>query len=412
MSKTIFIGIDIDSQSFAVNAMDNDGKSCISKKQLSYSNNQPGCDNFCSFVQALASVTHSDYIQIALEATSLYGWHLLYHLYNFSLHVSFKIDLFLLNPKIIAQFKKAYLDLPKTDHIDAFVIADRLRFKRVPERFRVDLKYLPLQRLTRYRFHLMKSIVREKSYFLNNLFLKFSEFKSKQVFSNLFSSTALAVISEFFSTDDIVNMPIQELCQFLSKYSRNRFKNPFNIAKELKKIARSSYRLDKVLHVPVNIILASGIQNIRALKSQVKNIDKAIQRELKAFPNTLESIKGIGPVYTAGLIAEIQNIFRFKKQSSLARFACLAWKKKQSGKFVSQTTRLINAGNHFLKYYFCEAANSLKMHNPVFKTYYQKKYSEVPKYKHKRALVLTARKLVRVVFALLKSNQLYIPRAT
>ena len=366
MSKTIFIGIDIDSQSFAVNAMDNDGKSCISKKQLSYSNNQPGCDNFCSFVQALASVTHSDYIQIALEATSLYGWHLLYHLYNFSLHVSFKIDLFLLNPKIIAQFKKAYLDLPKTDHIDAFVIADRLRFKRVPERFRVDLKYLPLQRLTRYRFHLMKSIVREKSYFLNNLFLKFSEFKSKQVFSNLFSSTALAVISEFFSTDDIVNMPIQELCQFLSKYSRNRFKNPFNIAKELKKIARSSYRLDKVLHVPVNIILASGIQ----------------------------------------------NIFRFKKQSSLARFACLAWKKKQSGKFVSQTTRLINAGNHFLKYYFCEAANSLKMHNPVFKTYYQKKYSEVPKYKHKRALVLTARKLVRVVFALLKSNQLYIPRAT
>ena len=37
------------------------------------------------------------------------------------------------------------------------------------------------------------------------------------------------------------------------------------------------------------------------------------------------------------------------------------------------------------------------------------KFNEVNKYQHKRALALTARKLVRLVFRLLKDNRLYIP---
>ena len=35
-----------------------------------------------------------------------------------------------MNPKQIANFKKSYSDMDKTDEIDAFVIADYLRFGR------------------------------------------------------------------------------------------------------------------------------------------------------------------------------------------------------------------------------------------------------------------------------------------
>jgi hypothetical protein len=45
----------------------------------------------------------------------------------------------------------------------------------------------------------------------------------------------------------------------------------------------------------------------------------------------------------------------------------------------------------------------------VYNEYYQKKYNEVPKHQHKRALVLTARKLVRLVDVLLRNHQLYTP---
>ncbi|SDZ21361.1 hypothetical protein SAMN05192546_1131, partial [Tindallia californiensis] len=48
-------------------------------------------------------------------------------------------------------------------------------------------------------------------------------------------------------------------------------------------------------------------------------------------------------------------------------------------------------------------------HEPVYREFYLKKYREVPKHQHKRALVLTARKLVRMVDVLLRNRQLYAP---
>ncbi len=64
-------------------------------------------------------------------------------------------------------------------------------------------------------------------------------------------------------------------------------------------------------------------------------------------------------------------------------------------------------GNRYLRYYLGEAANSLRQHNDEYGKYYRKKYNEVPKHQHKRALALTSRKFVRLVYGLLAKNQLY-----
>jgi hypothetical protein len=63
-----------------------------------------------------------------------------------------------------------------------------------------------------------------------------------------------------------------------------------------------------------------------------------------------------------------------------------------------------------LRYYLCEAANSVRMHDASYAAYYEKKYNEVPKHKHKRAVTLTARKLVRLVVRLLTTNEPYQAR--
>ena len=77
---------------------------------------------------------------------------------------------------------------------------------------------------------------------------------------------------------------------------------------------------------------------------------------MELLPNVLISIPGIGPVYSAGIMAEIGDINRFDNQASLAKYAGLAWKQHQSGGFEAEVTRLIPSGNRFLKYYLCEAA--------------------------------------------------------
>ena len=60
-------------------------------------------------------------------------------------------------------------------------------------------------------------------------------------------------------------------------------------------------------------------------------------------------------------------------------------------------------------FYLLEAANSVRKCDSEFRRYYNLKYKEVNKHQHKRALALTARKLVRLVFRLLKDNRLYKP---
>ena len=142
---------------------------------------------------------------------------------------------------------------------------------------------------------------------------------------------------------------------------------------------------------------------------QEKTIGLTIEGESKGFNNPLLSVKGIGYVYATGILASVGDIKRFSSHNQLARLAGLVWKKNQSGKFQSDETHLVRECDKFLRYYLVEATNSLRIYNEEYQIFYQKKYQEVPDHKHKRALVLTARKVVRLVFALLSKNQLYDP---
>ena len=101
------------------------------------------------------------------------------------------------------------------------------------------------------------------------------------------------------------------------------------------------------------------------------------------------------------------DISQFNSHKELAKYAGLAWTQNQSGKFTANRTRLIRSGNRYLKYYLIEATNSVRMHDPVFAKYYATKKAEPKEFADKRALALTARKLVRLIFYLLKTNRLY-----
>ena len=94
----------------------------------------------------------------------------------------------------------------------------------------------------------------------------------------------------------------------------------------------------------------------------------------------------------------------------MAKFAGLKWRKHQSADFQAEETRLTRTGNRYLRYYLCEAANAVRMCDREYAAYYDCKFHEVRKHQHKRAIVLTARKLVRLVVRLLTTNQPYRPR--
>lgn len=61
---------------------------------------------------------------------------------------------------------------------------------------------------------------------------------------------------------------------------------------------------------------------------------------LEMIPQTLTSIKGIGNVYAAGIIAEIGDINRFPSQASVAKYAGLVWTQHQSSDFEAEDKRM------------------------------------------------------------------------
>ncbi|EAM1016505.1 IS110 family transposase [Brevibacillus invocatus] len=403
----MLIGIDVSLRSHHVQFMDGDGRSLAS---FSVPNDQTGADTLIHRMLDTASKEKVEHLHIGMEATSNLGWHLAHYLKNElqSYEPNVKSQVFVLNARKVARFKKGYDTLPKNDRIDAWVIADHLRFGRLPHEMKDIIQYEALQRLTRTRFHLMKNIKRDKTYFLNQVFLKFSGMRQDNPFSNTFGNTSLAVIQEL-EPDQIMAMSMQELIEFLQDKGKNRFENPEEIATYLKKIARSSYRLDKAMADPVNISLATTLSVIQHLESEVKKLDKEIAKIMKGIPETLSSVKGIGPVFAAGILAEIGGIDRFDNHADLAKYAGLVWSQNQSGEFEAEETSRMRTGNKYLRYYLVQAADSVRKHDTEYGSFYQKKYDEVPKHKHKRALVLSARKLVRLVFMLLKTNKMYTP---
>ncbi|WP_339302040.1 IS110 family transposase [Paenibacillus sp. FSL K6-2441] len=354
----LFVGIDVSSQELEACFMNADGDKL---ETLTVKNNLNGASHLRDQIVAAANKLAVTEIHIGLEATSVYSWHPAMYLHQDPALRERKAKVFTLNPKLISKFREAYADMDKTDRLDAWVIADRLRFGRLTTTIVMQEQYVALQRLTRMRFHLVHNLAREKQYFLQNLFYKCNAFTT-EVDSSVFGHALMEMLSEKFSLDDIAEMDVADLADYLRDKGRNRFPDP-----------------ERVL---------DGIQGAQCLLS----------------------VPGIGKVYAAGLLGELGDIERFKDQAAVAKYAGLTWRRHQSGVFEAEDTARIKSGNRFLRYYLVEAANSVRMRDEEFGEYYRKKYHEVPKNQHKRALVLTARKLVRLVDVLLRSGQLYTPR--
>ena len=287
-------------------------------------------------------------------------------------------------PNKIKRYREAFEE-NTNDTLDAFYIADYFRIERFTPSFLKEEKYLALQHLTRTRLQLIKQLVRIKQHLIKNIYYKCNTLSSE--------------------------LKKEDFSEQLQKLGRGRFKFPYKLAKAIQKAIRESSQLSQVHQESVDIVLSLLVRELRNLEKMIKEIDKAIEDMVEVIPEyqCLTSIPGIGKVFSAGIIAEIGQIERFKDHPQLAKYSGLNCKETQSGNTLSSNISLVSRGSRYLRYYLVEAANSVRNHNLEYAEFYKKKYKEVPKPQHKRAIVLTARKFVRLVNVLLRNHQLYTP---
>src|SRR5512139_3471804 len=153
MTRVAYVGLDICQASVSVCFLLDDGHEPVPRWTLP--NTQPGAEQLSVRLAELCATQPVAALRIALEATDLLWWHLANWLVQAPGLQPYQPQIFVLNPHLVETFRRNYGALPKTDRADAFLIAERLRFGRqLPPPFQLDLRYAPLQRLTRFRFHL------------------------------------------------------------------------------------------------------------------------------------------------------------------------------------------------------------------------------------------------------------------
>ena len=409
MSNTILVGIDVHRKTNTVCAMDSQGQELTDR--FTVDNNLPGTHEFVEQLASIIADGDFDGIHIAAEATGWYWFHFFQALSHDEFLNQWQVNLYPVNPRLTKNFKKTYVDMEHTDSTDAFIVADRLRMGRdLPAPFHYDDIYWPLRSLMRYRYHVVHNLAREKAYCMAILYLKASEYTRIKPFSDTFGAASQAVLKEFSSIEEIAAIPFDQLMEFIDNKGKRRFPDPAENTHKLKQVADDSYHLPQAMQQTVHIILNLSLQHINFLERQQKRLDAAIAQRMESIPHTLDTIPGFGFVFSAGIIAEIGDIQNFScDQAKVAKYAGFKWRRHQSADFKADESKLTRTGNRYLRYYFCEAANSVRRCDRDYAAFYNRKYKEVRKHQHKRAVVLTARKLVRLVVRLLATNQPYQP---
>lgn len=108
------------------------------------------------------------------------------------------------------------------------------------------------------------------------------------------------------------------------------------------------------------------------------------------------------------ILSEVEDITRFQTPAKLLAFAGLEPSVYQSGKFQATGTSMVKRDSTYLRWAIIQATRLVAIRDPTFKLYQKKKKSEGKH--HYVAISHTSKKLLRVIFHLLKNNINFVPQ--
>jgi len=147
---------------------------------------------------------------------------------------------------------------------------------------------------------------------------------------------------------------------------------------------------------------------IKAIKKQIDEVETQMARhvraEYSAMDKLLQSTKGIGPVNSATLIAELPELGSLNRRE-IAALVGVAPIARDSGK--TRGRRRIQGGRFEVRRALYMATVSATTHNPIIRVYYQRLLAagKLPKV----AIVACMRKLLTTLNAMVRSNAPWNP---
>lgn len=193
---------------------------------------------------------------------------------------------------------------------------------------------------------------------------------------------------------------------------RKKMRLIYSLSKQLQNLTtgmREHKRTLKALGQKESFAEKQLFETIDQLRKRKGQLEKELENDIYSRSDQTvkarryDSIPGVSS-YVAALAACVFSDEHSKRSKQWIAFTGMDVSVRQSGKWNGRG-RLTKRGNDYLRMRFYSAAWGAVMHNKQFKEYYD--YLKSRNRKHREAIIIIARKIIRIMFGLNKSKSMY-----
>lgn len=381
----IYVGIDVAKHKHQVAIIDDEGE--IYEDDLIIFNNRSGFEKLDNIICEIQTQTNQE-AKLGLEDTGHYSASILRFLKGKNYQV------YSYNPILVKEFSKVHtLRKTKTDKKDALVIAKLVMGDFEKRERKQDKVTEELKELTRYRSRLGKHQALLKTQYTRILETSFPELAT---YGQVRYSEYMIQLFKKYPSPKKIAMAHEKTLSKLLGVSSSRFQPD-----TLKQLAKESVGHYSTI---TEFELTQTIQQMELFEKQIKEVDKKIQEMMDTLDSPIVTIPGISYRLGSIIIAEIGNILNFRNPGQLLAFAGMEPSIYQSGNYQG-TGKMVKRGSPQLRWAMYHASRLVSIYSPTFKKYYEKKLLEGKHYNV--VLSHVAKKLIRVIFHLMKTGESY-----
>ena len=389
-----FLGIDVSKETFDACCLNRKGKRFFS---LSTSMNRKGFEELIK--QLSGQSVSQELILVGMESTACY------HINLYSFLVSSGYPVIVLNPLLISNFVKLQLRKTKTDKKDASVIAQFLLLNRDSlSQTVISSDISDFRDLSRQRESLVDQMSSTKSEIKRLLTITFPELEQ---IAGVFSKSMLRLLGQYPSAASIRQLKRSKMAQILipGSHGKQTRASVDRILKAAQGSVGTSSPTKEIILKQKACLLMQLEQHLQELTDMLIELCQAkIQKDM----DILTSMKGIGEKTAMNFLIEMGgDIKQFESHRKLIAMAGLDPALYQSGK-IDRKGKISKRGNRHLRRVIWLMTTKVIQFNVRFQQYYSKRIKDGLPYK--MAVLATAHKLIRVMFAMLTNRSLFDPR--
>jgi len=391
----IYVGIDVSKLKHDCFIVDSSGE--VLEDVFEFSNTRAGFNLFLSKLKRHSKSLSNERIRVGLEATGHYSTCLESFIRKTGLCPV------ILNPLSTNMYRKATtLRKTKTDKSDAKLIARMLLTDVKGPTPMKSYHITELKSLCRHRFRLIGYQSKLKISIRRILDMVFPELRSS-VWS-VHQKSCYQLLLEYPGAHSLASAHLTHLTNLITTGSRGKYGKSKAI--ELRELARNSIGIESAA---LSTELQQTILLVLSVREQLAVSEKQIKSIVRSLETPLLTIPGISFILSGIILSEITDINLFSDPAKLLAFAGLEPSMFQSGKYNADNTPMVKRGSTYLRWALLNASRLVVMRDNTFSEYYWKKRDEGKH--HNVALSHTARKLVRVIFHILKTGKTFVPQS-